>query len=121
MAAHGQNGTCRLEVEEAEEPERHEAAWQSYGGAVVSRLVGNLEWLESHKSVLRTSLSLSFFSFVSGWRQLPPGLQCFFVAVVVVAVHYSHYRKYSKKYVHRMVPSSQRKDFGTGQIWQDDA
>lgn len=52
MAAYGQNGSCRLEVEEAEEPERREAAWQSYGGAVVSRLVGNLEWLEGHISVL---------------------------------------------------------------------
>ena len=36
MLSHGQNGTRRLE--EAEEHERREAAWQSYGGEVVSRL-----------------------------------------------------------------------------------
>ena len=38
MNTHGQNGTRRLEVEEAEEHERREAAWQSYGGEVMSRL-----------------------------------------------------------------------------------
>ena len=37
MASPGQNGTRRLEVE-TEEHERREAAWQSYGGEVVSRL-----------------------------------------------------------------------------------
>ena len=39
VASHGENGTRRLEVEETEEHERREAAWQSYGGEVVSRLV----------------------------------------------------------------------------------